>query len=321
MAEHQLRFDIGCSQTGTHGASELMHVERGGVERDLDVDGRAGGQELAQIEQLVKRSDDEGPFFLSDFQIFFTHLQQDFLVVGRQSPKIGVGGVELVDRQSPVRGIQTVTPPARSQQGSSIFFVVVQDGIDERLVGILVCLPADQRTIQGHFEVVDDGVAQIGDGVDVGGGGQSVELGPVGFLKFTLEFDVTAQHVYKAILGWDDKLQRRDTGRKRGVLDFAPIQKTHVRSGRLEQLRHGVLHQLGARNGCCRTHRRRRRCLFLLLFRLRPTFRRRFTRPSDPPAAWAFFYSRPGSVPGAGWAISPAWVARKKYSHPVVLCA
>ena len=133
---------------------------------------------------------------------------------------IVVRHVQLIGGQGAKGRIQSVGPSLRSQDGFSIVTVKVGDRVKKRLVSVRVGLRTDQRVVQSHRHLFEQGMGQIVDQEGRGGGGGG-EIGAIGFLQcqLDLEFALTQIDVFR--LWIDLKIDGRDARGERVDGHFA----------------------------------------------------------------------------------------------------
>ena len=119
------------------------------------------------------------------------------------------------------------------QTGLPIVLTVVQDGLEEGFVMIMICLGFQEYTIDVDGQLFDHGMSQIGCGIHdrvlrCVGGRAGLELG--------FHFKITSIQIDERFGGRDQKFHRIDPCGHRSQLSELDPQHGRVRLGDLEHL-------------------------------------------------------------------------------------
>ena len=123
------------------------------------------------------------------------------------------------------------------QTGLSIVPTVVQDGLEEGFVMIMIRLGFQEYTIDVDGQLFDHGMRQIGHGI------HDRVVGRVGVpagLELDFHFKITSTQIQERFGGWDQKFHRIDPCGHRSQLSEPDPQHGRVRLGDLQHLQFGA---------------------------------------------------------------------------------
>ena len=133
--------------------------------------------------------------------------------------------------------VKIVVPALRCQEGLAILPVVVQQGLEESFVMVMIRLGFQQDTIDVDGQLFDQGVGQVGDGV------QHRVVRQVGrriALELDFHFKITAVQIQEGVSGRNQKFHGVDAGGDRSQLGEPHPLHGHVRLGYLKDLQFGA---------------------------------------------------------------------------------
>ena len=224
-----------------------------GVEEQLDADLHLGQQQFTQVKHLDHGFESQHVGLVHVIPIFLSHLLEGEPLRLGQGQMIGVSRGQLIGGQLSDGRIQTVDPSLRFQDGLSVVSVKIQCRVQQGLVGVGVRLGTDERVVESHADLLEQGVGKVVGQKD-GGGVGGRQGGAIGFLQFQfqLEFALTQIDVFR--LRIDLKIHRRDARGERMDGYLASAGDAKIRRRNLEQVQHGSHDGRATRNEGCRTH-------------------------------------------------------------------
>ena len=119
------------------------------------------------------------------------------------------------------------------QTGLPIVPTVVQDGLEEGFVMIMIRLGFQQHTIDVDGQMFDHGMSHIGHGIQD-------RVGVPAGLELKFYFKITSTQIQGGFCGWDPKFHRIDPCGHRSQLSEPDPQHRRVRLGDLEHLQFGA---------------------------------------------------------------------------------
>ena len=223
------------------------------VEEQLDADLHLGHQQFTQVKHLDHGFESQHVRLVDVIPVFLSHLFEGKSLRLGQGQMIGVSCGQLIGGQLSDGRIQSVDPSLRFQDGLSVVSIKIQCRVYQGLVGVGVRLRTDERVVESHADLLEEGVGKVigeKDGRGVGGR----QGGAVGFLQFQfqLEFALTQIDVFR--LRIDLKVHGRDTRGERMNGHLASTRNAKIRRRHLEQVQHGSHDGFGTRDEGCRTH-------------------------------------------------------------------
>ena len=234
-------------------ASVADGEEIGGVEEELNANLDAWHQEFAELKHLDHGFETHHVGLVHVLTVFFSHLFQGKSFRFGQGGVIVMGHVQLIGGECPDGWVETVGPALRFQDGLSIISVEIQDRVQDGLVRVRVRLIADERVVQPHANLFEEGVGNIVGQEDLrGGGGRQGR--PVGFLEFQFQFKFALTQIDVFRFGFDLKIHRSDARGEGMHGDLATIHDAEIRRGNLEQIHHGIDDGFGTRQDGRPTH-------------------------------------------------------------------
>ena len=130
------------------------------------------------------------------------------------------------------REVKDVVPSLRGENGFSFISIVIQQGFKECFVGVGVRLGADQRTVESHGQILDDGMRHVVDDVIP----CCHYIGAIRVLESEFQLEITSVQIDVILRGRHHKFHGRDA--RGGGIDHyhaIPIVR-NVRVGHLEQI-------------------------------------------------------------------------------------
>ena len=253
LAQQQSDLHVGDVETHGVGAPVADGEEFRGVEEQLDADLHLGHQQFTQVKHLDHGSESQHVRLVDVLAVFLSHLLEGKLLRLGQGQMVGVRGRQLIGRQLTDGGIQSVHPSLRFQDGLSVVPVKIQCRVYQGLVGVGVRLRTDERVVESHADLLEEGVGKVV-GEEDGRRGGGRQGGAVGFLQFQfqLEFALTEIDVFR--LRVDLKVHRCDARGEGMNGHLASTGYAEIRRRHLEQVQHGRHDGFGTRDEGCRTH-------------------------------------------------------------------
>ena len=223
------------------------------VEEQLDADLHLGHQQFTQVKHLDHGSESQHVRLVDVLAVFLPHLLEGEPLRLGQGQMVGVRGRQLIGGQLTDGWIQSVHPSLRFQDGLSVVPVKIQCRVYQGLVGVGVRLRTDERVVESHADLLEEGVGKVvgeEDGRGVGGR----QGGPVRFLQFQfqLEFALTQIDVFGLRIYL--KVHRCDARGERMDGHLASAGDAKIRRRNLEQVQHGRHDGFGTRYDGSRTH-------------------------------------------------------------------
>ena len=139
------------------------------------------------------------------------------------------------------RKVQDVVPSLRGENGFSFTSIVIQQGFEERFVGIGVRLWTDQRAVESHGQILDDGMRHVVDDVIP----CCHHVAAIRVLESEFHLEITSVQIDVILRGRHHKFHGRDA--RGGGIDHhhaIPIVR-NVRVGDLEQIEGRILFHRG----------------------------------------------------------------------------
>ena len=224
-----------------------------GVEEQLDADLHLGHQQFTQVKNFDHGLESQHVGLVHVLSVFLSHLLEGKLLRLGQGQMIGVGRGQLIGRQLGDGRIQSVDPSLRFQDGLSVVSVKIQHRVYESLVGVGVRLRTDERVVEAHADLLEQGVGKVVGQKD-GGGGCGRQGGAVGFFQFQFQFKFALTQIDVFRLGVDLKIHGGDASGERMDGHLASTGDAKIRRRNLEQIQHGGHDGFGTRYDGSRTH-------------------------------------------------------------------
>ena len=130
------------------------------------------------------------------------------------------------------REVKDIVPSLRGENGFSFISIVIQQGFKECFVGVGVRLGADQRAVESHGQILDDGMRHVVDDVIP----CCHHVGTIRVLESEFQLEITSVQIDVILRGWHHKFHGCDA--RGGGIDHhhaIPIVR-NVRVGHLEQI-------------------------------------------------------------------------------------
>ena len=139
------------------------------------------------------------------------------------------------------REVKDIVPSLRGENGFSFISIVIQQGFKEGFVGVGVRLGADQRAVESHGQILDDGMRHVVDDVIP----CCHHVGTIRVLESEFQLEITSVQIDVILRGWHHKFHGRDA--RGGGIDHhhaIPIVR-NVRVGHLEQIEGRIVFHRG----------------------------------------------------------------------------
>ena len=192
---------IGIGVGGSH------QVDGGVIEVHLDGHFLLRHQQLASVKQWRVGGEEQGVELASGKRVhgFFQGFHIGLLRV-YQLLVIVMDTIHCVGGED--RGcVEIIEPALRFQQGVSLISVVVQEGLKEGFVMVMICLGFQEDTIDVDRQLFDHGVRQIGDGVQ----DRTVrQIAAIALLESDCHFKITSVQIDKGVGGRNQKFHGID---------------------------------------------------------------------------------------------------------------
>ena len=251
----QQQFDLHVGHVQSHGirTSVTDGKEFRGVEEQLDADLHLGHQQFTQVKHFDHGLESQHVRLVDVIPVFLSHLFEGELLRLGQGQMVGVRRRQLIGRQLGDGRVQSVDPSLRFQDGLSVVSVKIQYRVYEGLVGVRVRLGADERVVESHADLLEEGMGKVVGQKD-GGGGCGGQGGTVGFLQFQFQFEFTLTQIDVFRLRIDLKIHGGDAGGERMDGYLATTGDAEIGRWDLEQVQHGRHDGFGTRYDGSRTH-------------------------------------------------------------------
>ena len=251
----QQQLDLHVRHVQSHGIrpSVTDGEEVWGVEEQLDTDLHLGYQQFTQVKHFDHGFETQHVRLVHVIPIFFSHLFEGKSLRLGQGQMVCVSHVQLIGGKLSDGWVQSVDPSLRFQDGLSIVSVKIQGRVQQGLVGVGVCLRADERVVESHADLLEERVGKVVGQKDLRGGG-SRQSGAVGFLQFQFQFEFALAQIDVFRLRIDLKIHRGDARGEWVDGNLASTGDAKIGRWDLEQIQHGRHDGFGTRNDGSRAH-------------------------------------------------------------------